>query len=65
MKFAVYYADDQQYEYCDNRNGDYPIGSHPREFMLVQLKPRIRYIEKRNGPHLRAIPLNVLTLRST
>lgn len=52
----------EEHEDSDDGNGDYPVCSHPvRSFLSVG--PQARCIK---APHyLRAIPLNVFTLRST
>lgn len=67
---------DEENEHGDDGNGDYPIGSHPRNRRTRKVSFKALYmvggwgvsrksIIKGEGTDLRAMPLRVLTLLST
>ena len=61
LELAVHDRDDQNYQDRDDGDGDYPIRSHPATHSVSEPAG-----EKTKDHHyLRAIPLNVFTLRST
>src|SRR5271155_173594 len=62
LELAVNNGNNEQHQHRNNCNCYYPIGSHPVTCNVSTIH-RTRVVGNRS--HLRAIPLNVLTLRST
>ena len=63
LEFAIDDEDDEEDEHGDDGNGYNPICSHPALELVRRFKRAYRV--KRGMKYLRAIPLSVLTLRST
>ena len=63
LELAINDQDDEKDEHGDDGDGYNPICSHPAQELARRFKASYRV--KRGVKYLRAIPLSVLTLRST